>query len=425
MNYDCICFSKPNARYQGGDFLKKQKKEKWIKLRHKVVTASLRPLLRPYIVWKYGIECVKFKEQGDRKYLILLNHQTPFDQFFVALSFKKPIYYMATEDIFSKGFISKVITYLVAPIPIKKQTSDVAAVLNCLRVAREGGTICIAPEGNRTYSGRTEYINPTIASLAKRLKLPIALYRIEGGYGVQPRWSDVVRKGKMRAYVSRVIEPEEYKEMTDCELNDAITEGLFVNEAYTDGVFVHKKRAEYLERAIYVCPYCDLSEFESNGELFTCKHCKKSVRYTEMKELVGVAHSFPFRYISQWYDYQQDFVNALPLDTMTEKPIYEDVADFSQVIVNKKKVTLRKGAKIKLYGNRLTIDEDGENSLSFCFDDLTAVSVLGRNKLNIYLAATVYQFKGDKRFNALKYVNFYYRYNNLAKGEANGKFLGL
>ncbi|MBO5786212.1 MAG: 1-acyl-sn-glycerol-3-phosphate acyltransferase, partial [Clostridia bacterium] len=172
--------------------MKKQKKEKWIKLRHKVVTASLRPLLRPYIVWKYGIECVKFKEQGDRKYLILLNHQTPFDQFFVALSFKKPIYYMATEDIFSKGFISKVITYLVAPIPIKKQTSDVAAVLNCLRVAREGGTICIAPEGNRTYSGRTEYINPTIASLAKRLKLPIALYRIEGGYGVQPRWSDVV-----------------------------------------------------------------------------------------------------------------------------------------------------------------------------------------------------------------------------------------
>ncbi|MBO5767984.1 MAG: 1-acyl-sn-glycerol-3-phosphate acyltransferase, partial [Clostridia bacterium] len=300
--------------------MKKQKKEKWIKLRHKVVTASLRPLLRPYIVWKYGIECVKFKEQGDRKYLILLNHQTPFDQFFVALSFKKPIYYMATEDIFSKGFISKVITYLVAPIPIKKQTSDVAAVLNCLRVAREGGTICIAPEGNRTYSGRTEYINPTIASLAKRLKLPIALYRIEGGYGVQPRWSDVVRKGKMRAYVSRVIEPEEYKDMSDCELNDVINEGLFVNEAYTDGVFVHKKRAEYLERAIYVCPYCGLSEFESNGELFTCKHCGKSVRYTETKELVGVGHNFPFRYISQWYDYQQDFVNSLPIDTMTEKP---------------------------------------------------------------------------------------------------------
>ena len=110
---------------------------------------------------------------------------------------------------------------------------------------------------------------------------------------------------------------------------------------------------------------------------------------------------------------------------MTEKPIYEDIADFSQVIVNKKKVTLRKDAKIRLYGDKITIDEGGESALSFDFDDLTAVSVLGRNKLNIYLTTTVYQFKGGKRFNALKYVNIYYRYKNITKGDGNGKFLGL
>ena len=57
----------------------------------------------------------------------------------------------------------------MAPIPIKKQTMDITAVKNCILVAREGGTICIAPEGNRTYSGRTEYMRPSIASLAKKL----------------------------------------------------------------------------------------------------------------------------------------------------------------------------------------------------------------------------------------------------------------
>ncbi|MBR5858346.1 MAG: 1-acyl-sn-glycerol-3-phosphate acyltransferase, partial [Clostridia bacterium] len=404
---------------------KKQKKEKWVKFRHRIITAVLRVLLRPYVVLKYGIECVKFKEQGDRQYLILLNHQTPFDQFFVALSFKRPIYYMATEDIFSKGFVSSIIRYLVAPIPIKKQTSDVAAVLNCLRVAREGGTICIAPEGNRTYSGKTEYINPTIASLAKRLRLPIALYRIEGGYGVQPRWSDVVRNGKMRAYVSEVIEPEDLKAMTDDELNERIVNGLFVDEAYTDGIYRHKERAQYLERAIYVCPFCKLAEFESNGDIVTCKRCGRSVRYGETKELSGIGFDFPFTYVSQWYEYQKELVNQLDLTAMTDEAIFEDVANFSQVIVNKKKLTLRENAQIKLYGNRITIDEDGNEPLTFLFDELTAVSVLGRNKLNIYQAATVYQFKGGKRFNALKYVNFYYRYNNIAKGEEDGQFLGL
>ena len=129
------------------------------------------------------------------------------------------------------------------------------AVLTCIRVAKEGGTIAIAPEGNRTYSGRTEYMNPAIAGLARKLKLPIALYRIEGGYGVQPRWSDGTRKGRMRAYVSRVIEPEEYANLSADELGDLIKEGLHVDENCENGLFRSVKKAEYLERCFYVCPF--------------------------------------------------------------------------------------------------------------------------------------------------------------------------
>jgi len=56
------------------------------------------------------------------------------------------------------------------------------------------------------------------------LKLPIALFRIEGGYGAEPRWSDVVRKGDMQAYVRKIMEPEEYKDLTNDELYDVIRE---------------------------------------------------------------------------------------------------------------------------------------------------------------------------------------------------------
>ena len=105
--------------------------------------------------------------------LVLYNHQTAFDQFFVGMSFRGPIYYMATEDIFSLGWLSKLLRWAVAPIPIRKQTTDITAVMNCIKVAREGGSLCIAPEGNRTYSGRTEYMSDSIASLAKKLKMPI------------------------------------------------------------------------------------------------------------------------------------------------------------------------------------------------------------------------------------------------------------
>lgn len=402
-----------------------KKNKKWIKKRHYVITAILRKIIGPYTAWRYGIKVERFKEQGDRAYLILFNHQTAFDQFFVAMAFKRPVYYMATEDIFSKGWVSSLIRWLVAPIPIKKQTTDLAAVMNCIRVSKEGGTIAIAPEGNRTYSGKTTYISPAIATLAKKMKLPIALFRIEGGYGVHPRWSDVVRKGKMWAYVSQVIEPEAYAALSNEEVYELIEKGLYVDEGNAEHVFKSAKRAEYLERAMYVCPYCGLSEFESKGNAITCRKCNRRILYGEDTSLKGDGFEFPYTFVSQWYEYQQDFVNALDVLEYRDIPIHKSNAMLSEVIVNKHKKRLFDSAEITLYGDRITIDETEKTVLILPFEEVSAISVLGRNKLNIYHENKVYQLKSDKRFNALRYVNVYYRYKNISRGDTNGKFLGL
>lgn len=405
--------------------MKEQKKKKWIRTRHKIITFLGRPVMALYCRLRYGIKIEKFREQGNRPYLILLNHQTPFDQFFVAGSFKSPVYYLATEDIFSLGWVSDLIRWVVAPIPIKKQTTDISAVMTCLRVAKEGGTICIAPEGNRTYSGRTVYMNPAIAGMAKKMKLPIALYRIEGGYGVQPRWSDCIRRGSMRGYVSRVIEPEEYAALSNDALMDLIREGLYVDENRVDGNYESKKRAEYLERAVYVCPSCGLSKFESHGHRITCTTCGRTVTYGTDKTLAGEGFAFPFRFVGQWYDYQEDFVNALDLSHYIREPMFRDEAKLSEVIVYQHKDLLRKNARLALYGDRVVVDEGSGDAMELRFEDVMAISVLGRNKLNIYHGKRVYQFKGDKRFNALKYVNIYHRYKNISRGDTDGKFLGL
>ncbi|MBP3376142.1 MAG: 1-acyl-sn-glycerol-3-phosphate acyltransferase [Clostridia bacterium] len=402
----------------------KKKDKKWIKVRHLVARNIIYVLLKPYTALKYGIKIEKFKEQGKRPYLILLNHQTPFDQFFVGMAFKGRVYYVATEDIFSLGWISSVIKYLVAPIPIKKQTTDVRAILNCIKVSKEGGTIAIAPEGNRTYSGRTEYMSPSIVPLARKLGLPIALFRIEGGYGAEPRWSDVVRRGKMRACVSEVIEPEEYSKMTDEELFSRIESGLFVDEAKVDGEFRHKKLAEYLERAIYVCPECGLSTFESSNDLIECKKCGMRVRYLPTKEFVGEDFDFRFRFVAEWYDHQSEYMNSLDVLEYTDEPMYKDLAAVFEVIPCKKKVKMAKNVEISLYGNRIEINAN-EKILSIAFDETLAVTVLGRNKLNIYHGGSIYQLKGSKRFNALKYVHVYNRYKNIKKGDENVKFLGI
>ena len=399
-----------------------KKQQKWIRKRHRFFTELARVVLTPIARKMYGLKPEKFKEQGKRPYLVLYNHQTPFDQFFVGISFSGPIYYVATEDIFSKGIVSSLLRFTVAPIPIVKSTTDLKAVKTCIRVAKEGGTIAIAPEGNRTYSGKTEYINPAIAGLAKKLGLPIALYRIEGGYGVQPRWSDKRRKGGMRSYVSRVIEPEEAAAMSNEELTAAIREGLFINEGTTGGAFRSGRRAEYLERAVYYCPYCGFSKFESGGNEIACLSCGRRIVYGEDKRLTGVGFDFPFGSVAEWYDVQSEFVAKLDLSAYTETPVFTDTADLYDVELNRRKRLIRKDATLRLYSDRIEIDADGPIILPF--PDLRAAA-LGRNKLNLYAAERTFQIKGDRRFNALKYVNLCYSGKNIDRGDGNGKFLGL
>ena len=399
---------------------KSTKKQPWIKPRHTFITYVAGCLLYPYVRWKFGVDIRKFPNPDKRQFLIIMNHQTAFDQFFVGMSFFSPIYYIATEDIFSLGFLSTLLRFAVAPIPIKKQTSDLQAVKTCVRVMKEGGTIALAPEGNRTYHGKTVYIKPSIVKLIKVLRLPLAIYRIEGGYGIQPRWSDVVRKGHMTAGVSRIIEPEEYMKLSDEELYALVQKELYVDESNDGKLFYSKRNAEYLERLLYVCPDCGLSTFISKGCMLKCQCCERQVLYMPSKQFQGIGFDHPFKNVAEWYDYQCSYVNKLDYTTYIEKPMYQDTVRLSEVILYKRKVQLNASSKVALYGDRVQLDD-----IVIPFAEAGAVTVLGKNKLNIYFNDKVYQLKGDKSFNALKYVNMYHHYNNINKGENHEQFLGL
>lgn len=402
-----------------------KKRKKWIKPRHKIVQHLVYPFIYLYCKVKYHITIEKFDGKDSGPYLVLYNHQTGFDQFFVGMPFKLPVYYVASEDIFSLGFVSKILKYLVEPIPIKKQTSDVSAVLNCMRVAKEGGTIAVSPEGNRTYSGRTGYMKPAIVGLIKALKMPVAFVRIEGGYGVHPRWSDKVRRGKMRVYVSSVLDRDTYSAMSDDELYAHVTRELYVDEARVTGEFRSKHLAEGLERAIYVCESHGLSEFETCGDVIKCKRCGRSARYLPTKELSGIDGDFPFRFVADWYDYQSRFVNSLDPRGFTDKALYTERVRLSEVMLYKSKKVIEKNAELNLYGDKIILSGASIGKQLFVFDDVSAITVLGKNKLNLYIKNTVYQIKGEKSFCALKYVNLFHRYKNVTTTVENGEFLGI
>jgi len=399
-----------------------KKKSTWIKPWHGLVRNIAFTILEPYAKWKYHISIEKLHNPEKRPFLILMNHQTAFDQFFIGMAVEGPVYYLATEDIFSLGWISRLLDFLVAPIPIKKQTTDLKAIKACVKIAKEGGTIALFPEGNRTFHGKTLYFKSSIVKLIRLIKLPVVIMRVEGGYGVQPRWSDVVRKGSMKAYPSKIFEPEEYEALTDEDFFDQLQNALYVDETDLETCFYHSRNAEYMERFLYVCPDCGLTTYRSKGDIVECKKCHQKIRYLPNKKLQGISKPFLFKTIGEWYDYQCDYVRKLDLDPYHAKPMYEDYVNIFQVVLYKYKKKLRTHSKIVLYGDRILLDD-----ICLDFDSIHSITVLGKNKLNIYTDSLVYQLKGTKTFNALKYVNIYFHYQNVKKGDVDNheQFLGL
>ena len=130
--------------------------------------------------------------------------------------------------------------------------------------------------------------------------------------------------------------------------------------------------------------------------------------------------------MADWYDYQEKFIREFDLSACTGAPIFEDTANLLEVIVFKRKQTLKKDAQIAIYADRLEmVDEQGRMTLDY--GDVKAMVCIAGHKLNIFYKDKIYQLRGGKSFNALKYCNIYYHAKFMEEEHKDGEFqfLGL
>ena len=379
--------------------MKHKKKSAWTKRRHARVFALLRPVLRLYFRLRYNFKALPSGLQKGA-YLIISNHQTTMDPFLLSLSFRFPVYFVASDDLFNLK-VSPLIKYLVAPIPKSKSLCDVAAMMGVLRVIKEGGAVGIFPEGNRTVSGRQWEMTDAIAKLAKRLKVPLVIYNVCGGYGTDPRWGHSIRKGRATGGVRRIVSAQELSALSNERLFNLIKDELTVDDADSEISFRSKKRAEFIERALYACPVCrGVSGIVSHKYEFRCRYCGTEAVYTEKLSISPEVAGFGRIY--DWYEWER-------------KEIVKSVADGLRVedggILFRESVKFKK--KKKLDGDRVSIDKDnlviyGSNGEQvFPLNEITALTMVGKKKFNFYCEDKILQVKGNKRFCAIKYVHIF------------------
>lgn len=389
----------------------------WVRFRHKIVFAVFKPFFFIYTRLKYGYHAKKYHlDKGPC--LMLYNHPTNLDPIMMALSFSGPIYFVTNDDVFNNPLVSVLLRYLVAPIPKAKGVRDISTVKNCIRIIKEGGRIGIAPEGNRNYSGRLNHIDKSIVKLVRFLKVPVVLYNINGGFGVNPRFSISLRKGKMFGEVNRVISPEEIKSKSDEELLKIIIEGLDVDDVLLQQKYKSKAKAENLESAFYICPVCNsLSSLYSQGDFLHCKECGLEVEYTEELLFKTSNPLFKFKTVYEYYQYQEEFIRNCDYGKIS----FSDENIHFRVITKKRRKDLIYG-KVEMNSSSLLISDDHQK-IEIKLTDIFSCAVIYHNTLVINLEKETYQLVGDRMFNALKYLHYFYK-TKLEKGDKN-EFLGI
>jgi len=393
----------------------------WYKKRHQVVLKILGPIFSLYYRIFFGCK-IKKEKLPDTGAVIISNHVTTLDPVLVAIQFDKLAYFMTSKHVFQNRWIGKLLKFLVNPIPKEKiNKSDIAAIKSCMQIARENGSICIFPEGNRTFSGKLSYVDPAIVKLIKRLGKPLIVCNIVGGYGADPRWSNANRRGKMQVFVKKTYSVEQMAQMDNDALYDAIIADMTVDEFAGKERYRNSRRAECLESVAFICPICGAKHtiYTKKHKVY-CSSCGMELTYNEDQALSCENGDFPFQYVHQWYDYQLKVLQET--DYTDDEKIYEDKIAVYRPELGKKKKLLGSGV-MQLYGSSFCLALDS-GEICLPVEEIDGITLIGNRIMDVYSGEKTFRIRVEHKTNLLKYLHTFYILRS-RKLESAREFVGI
>ncbi|NLC45485.1 MAG: hypothetical protein GX783_14540 [Clostridiales bacterium] len=386
-------------------------------LRHKIVWQIVRFILTPFLKLKFNY---KFRKMAlpDYPVFVLPNHVTNWDPLLVGVATPKMMYYVSSDHIFRLGWISKILVYLVAPIPRIKSATDWKTVSNIIKLIRKGHNICIFPEGNMTFGGETEELHATTAKLIKHTGAGLVTYRMVGGYLTQPRWSRSLRRGAMTGFPVHVYTPEEIKALSEEELMNRINEDLYTN-AYKEQeqhqspvAFRGKNLAENLETTLYLCPSCKkIGELTSKDYTLSCT-CGLSLRYTVYGYLESLTDDkAPFNTVLSWFRWQTRQIEKI-IKELRDHPIdYVITSDENQSLWKTQKAknnSLLANGRLQIFADKFAFQAVDGHAFNFPFSQISDIAIHGKQTLIFTtINKEFYELKSRAPRSALKYYDIY------------------
>jgi 1-acyl-sn-glycerol-3-phosphate acyltransferase len=190
--------------------------------------------------------------------ILVANHVTLFDPIWIYDVLRRPVYFVATDELFRGRLLGSLLRWFGA-FPKRKAASDLKTMKNMMQVLGRGGLVGLYPEGVRTWDGTNGPLIPTIARLIRRMKVPVYTCRLEGGYLAWPRWASKWRRIPVRMVFNRLYAKSGITESEQQILSEACHRFLAGGASRTvphvgDGLIDPTPRREHLPAPDQVRP---------------------------------------------------------------------------------------------------------------------------------------------------------------------------
>ena len=160
----------------------------------KAIFWTTRALLGLAIQFYFSLERTGRKNIPKKGPVILAaNHRSFLDPFLVGCCIRRPVYFVAKQELFSKRWQGWILNSLGA-FPIKRGESDEESMATARGVLERGGVLVIFPEGTRIRKGGLGRPKRGVGRLALETGAPVVPIAILGsdrarrGFKIRPVW---------------------------------------------------------------------------------------------------------------------------------------------------------------------------------------------------------------------------------------------
>ena len=126
-----------------------------------------------YVVWGVYKVVYNFKIEGienipqDRPLVMASNHRSYADPVILTIPMKRPVTYMAKEELFKNKLFGWFITKLGA-FPVKRGSGDMQVIDDAVGILNSGRNLVIFPEGTRSKDGKVGKGKTGVALIAAK-----------------------------------------------------------------------------------------------------------------------------------------------------------------------------------------------------------------------------------------------------------------